>query len=141
MTIEVFHENGELKAKQIFENGLPIKTWKTYDSNGKLVKETPHERGAIHGYIKYYSQGKMVKMSRYVYGTQQGIETSFIPLGKGKLKHPISATRSPDYSMNILRQAKLKSKDHSNSTSKMESGFSSISRETLLKKNASRMVV
>lgn len=34
-----YHENGKLKAIRTFENGEQVGSWKTYDENGKLIKE------------------------------------------------------------------------------------------------------
>ena len=69
---------------QEYENGRPIKLWKTYDENGLLIKETPHEKGAIHGFVKYYQNGQLLKRSSYVYNVKQGTETQYFLSGKRK---------------------------------------------------------
>lgn len=57
---EEYHENGKLKARVMFEDGLEVGKARHYYANGKLEAEGEFERGRLVRAKKYDKDGKLV---------------------------------------------------------------------------------
>ena len=57
---EEYHENGALKAKVTFEDGLEVGEARHYYANGKLEAEGEFERGRLVRAKKYDKDGKLI---------------------------------------------------------------------------------
>ncbi len=55
-----FHENGKIKTKITYKNGLPIKGYKVFRNDGKLMIETKRIDKANWKICKYDDNGKLI---------------------------------------------------------------------------------
>lgn len=80
---ENFYDNGQMKSRVEFVDGLENGLLTTWQNNGKLISTLSYKDGKLHGLCTYFDADGM-KMSSGTYrdGKEDGVFTLYYPSGK-----------------------------------------------------------
>lgn len=88
VNVQMFHENGNLKAEGKYVDREKDSTWKYYNSRQALVKKEHYNQGVPHGtWVIYYSiNGEVSETFEYKDGVKHGPWIQYFPQGNVKLR-------------------------------------------------------
>lgn len=58
----------EIETQEVIKDGI----YREYNLDGQLASEMEYKNGILHGKCKYYSEGELIKIGRYLNGVREG---------------------------------------------------------------------
>lgn len=89
-TVRYTHKNGTLSAIESFFDGKREGEWKRFSPAGELISSASYLRGELHGQMRLYREGQLIREGEYEFGKKVGKHTLYHYNGKPLLEGEFS---------------------------------------------------